>query len=323
MTSLAVPDDRWSSDSRLVTSPSGPLSLSQWASRVSKLGLHRIQLNLQVQREVQSNGPINATIRGQFGERFRDLRCLTGENTCFDCPQTHICSFHQLFDTPEVKDEQGHLVQHGVHPFWFRGLPASRVLEAGFSSNVEMFLVSKYASQAPYVEIALRDALRRLRPQGWLQVSPAQISDEFFPEIANPEHDCWRFSWHTPLLLGPVPGPCFKECPQAPWLAAWLRSGVRRISSLLSDFAPDVPHWQHSFPDLTQVQCLSGELYPWRDARFSARQRKRIPLNGWVGEVVLKGDVLRELGGMFQALNIVQTGKSTSMGFGYGEAVPV
>ncbi len=78
-----------------------------------------------------------------------------------------------------------------------------------------------------------------------------------------------------------------------------------------------------AYPDLSGIKLLEGGWDFWTDSRFSHAQRQRIPLSGWVGELVVEGEVLRSLGPLLHALNVVGVGKGAVLGLGYIEASPI
>lgn len=292
--------------------PADALLLVDWLRPALDLPLLEISVDVTLRRRIQLSSPACTVVRGLLGKRLRDLRCRTGATTCAGCPETARCDYARTIEAGSP------------HPFWLQGVPATPTVDSGVKLTSRLYLASPAHEMAPYLEVALRDALRALDAEAAL--SPSRIRHEPLGQLvpAEPPGGPLRLRAETPICLRGDGAICRRLCPRMPWLALLVRAGVRRLDALVRAFAPPpggrLPRAE--LPDLSKVDLLGGTLAPWSSSRFSHRQHKRLPLRGLAGDAILHGDHLRALVPLLRVLAVTGVGKATSLGFGVVHMVP-
>lgn len=283
-----------------------PLPLDEWLRPALRLPLFELTLDVTLRSPVRVSSPICAVVRGLLGQRLRDLRCLTGAPRCDGCPRTADCDYARIFDSQDI------------HPFWFRGLPATDHAAPGTRCTVTLYLAAPAQPPAPYVDVALRDALRLLAPDAVLAPTRWRRLDlgDLLP--AAPPPGSLRLRTATPWLLRGDEDAYRRRCPQVPWFSLLVGAGVRRIDALVRRFAaPTEDRVSRAvLPELTDVALVAGRMSPWSSSRFSHRQRRRMPLRGLHGDVTLDGSQLAATVLLLRVLAVTGVGKSTSLGLG-------
>ena len=288
----------------------GPLAdalpLVDWLRPALDLPLIEISVDVTIRRRIQLSSPTCAVLRGLLGKRLRDLRCLTGAATCAGCPETPHCDYARTFEGESPQ------------PFWLQGIPATQTIESGVKLTSRVYLASPAHETAPYLDVALRDALRALDAE--VVLSPSRFRHEPLGQLVPPEsaEGPLHLRTETPMCLRGDDAICRQLCPRVPWLALLVRAGVRRLDALVRAFAPPpggrLPRAE--LPDLSKIDLLGGALAPWFSSRFSHRQHKRLPLRGLAGDAILHGEHLRALVPLLRVLAVTGVGKATSLGFG-------
>lgn len=292
--------------------PADSLPLVDWLRPALDLPLIEISVDVVIHRRIQLSSPTCAVLRGLMGKRLRDLRCLTGAATCAGCVETTRCDYARTFEG------------ESPHSFWFQGIPATQTIESGVKLTCRLYLASPAHASAPFLDVALRDALRALDAEAVL--SPSRWRREPLGELAAPAspEGPLHLRTETPMCLRGDDAICRQLCPRVPWLALLVRAGVRRLDALVRTFAPPpggrLPRAE--LPDLSTIDLLDGALRPWSSSRFSHRQHRRMPLRGLAGDVSLQGEQLHALVPLLRALAVTGVGKATSLGFGVVRMVP-
>ena len=291
-----------------------PEPLADWLPRLTSLRVARICVEATCMRGVALSDSLCAASRGLIGERMRDLRCLTGAPTCEACAQAPDCDYARIIGVGDVDAE--------LHPYWLQGVPAAHRADAGQVVSAELYVAGDSAARTAYLDVALRDALRRLgsRDEGrddvrW-RLGPSRIESlSAAMRVDAAVQSELTIEAQTPLLRRGDLALCAQLCPAAPWFALLIRAGIRRLDALLDlDGAPPRP--KVALPSLADVRITGGELTPWRDSRWSQRQERRFPLEGYAGRVTLAGDALAEVAPLLRTLALTSVGRKTTMGFG-------
>ncbi|MBI5514305.1 MAG: CRISPR system precrRNA processing endoribonuclease RAMP protein Cas6 [Deltaproteobacteria bacterium] len=288
-------------------------ALEAWLRPLREVPLALCPVTLRATAEARWAEPLNTLLRGVLGSRLRALRCLTGAPDCGGCPHTMTCDYAGLFETPGARTPGAHGAR-GVHPFWLRGVPAVQSLAAGSVVNAELWAVGFGVPLLPYLEVSLREAAARLQPTPLVGL-PGQGGPRAWPH-ASYSSDTWKIETLTPCVVDPDLERGRRSCPGAPWLPVLVRAMVRRAATLMGAFAPEIEREPAPLLDLSRVEILGGGLTRWSASRFSARQGQWVPLRGWTGSLTVRGDVLWDIGPLFQVAARTGIGKNTALGFG-------
>lgn len=282
------------------------IPLREWVRPALHLSLVQLTVDLTLRGAVRTNSPICAVVRGLIGQRFRELRCLTGADHCSGCSHRALCDYAQIFDDEDV------------HAFWLRGLPATTQARAGSTFAVTLHLATPAHAAAPYLEVAVRDALRALAPDGLLRPTrwARGALGDLLPAPTDPAAVHLRAG--TPWVLRGNHEAYRSRSPQAPWFALLVGAGIRRVDALLRRFAPSATGHRPraDVPDLADVAVVAGRLRPWSSSRFSHRQARRIPLRGLQGSATLTGRHLDATLPLLRILTVTGVGKATALGLG-------
>lgn len=290
-----------------------PASIPSLLAPLRDLDLDTVAINIVIARDLDLRDPLNVVIRGLLGARLRDLRCLTRAPTCDRCDLTARCDYIRIFETPAALTPGAH-GSHGPHPFWLQGIPAEHHLPAGTMIAARLATIGFARPLLPYLDVALRDAWMRLGA-GAVELSASRTTRERLPPHP-PSARALSLHALTPLVLSGDPARAKEGCPAAPWLSLLVRAGVRRLRSLDAAYAGGPERVRVAFPDLREVVVVDGGWSRWGASRYSARQKQRQPLGGWIGRATVRGEGVAEIAPLLSALGVLSVGKGTTMGFG-------
>lgn len=291
------------------------LPLREWVASAASLPIQEIAVGVEMVRAGSFESPASSVLRGQFGERLRALRCLTGAIGCSGCLVLDQCDFGRLFEEVPGGDTQI------ARSYWFQGIPASRRLAAGARFTARLRLAGTSLPAAQYLDAALRQALETFGRDG-LAARATRLAPTVARSIAMPTFDGtapsrrWRIESASPLLLRGNDEACRQSCPRAPWMVLLARAGVRRLDGLLrASGVSDVPRVE--WPRLDEVEVHDLLFEPWADSRFSRSQEQRTPFEG--GRTLraeVSGPTVDALLPLLGALTITGVGRHPTMGFG-------
>lgn len=275
------------------------------------------------------------TLRGGFGLALRMISCPFGTRPCTDCAARDGCAYAYLFETPIPADSAVmRKYTEAPHPFIFEPpYPALPKVSAGQEVSIGLVLVGRAVDLFPYVFVAL-DQLGRSG------LGRERVPFQMVEVIAEGGHCVWHHERCRRLQIPPFieldlrPGASRVETfrlqllsptrvvvngrlAESPELVDLVKNLSRRVF-LLRYFHCGGSTTQISNDFITAAQatrCLERKLR-WDDwERFSGRQKRRVPIGGVVGSMVLEGDF-----GLLQPLltagQFVHVGKNTSFGLG-------
>ena len=274
-------------------------------------------------------------LHGALGWAVKEVACVAPQRrSCQGCPAYGACDYVDLFESPAVRPSlPAGIREQAPRPLslapldcWSQGRDKRRLLRTGETLRFRLTLIGRAADMH---EPLVREGLRRVSQRGLARVRngsgwrPARLAPrvvlahETDPEVdplhLPPTGTRLRLRAETPARLqagGRI----------APTLApsVLLPALVRRANALAilygsGDPCIDPKHVDRAAASvhLVEEQGAVVDVFRW-----SARQRKRIRLPGWVGESVWEGAGTRDLRPLLAFAAAAQVGKATTLGFG-------
>jgi hypothetical protein len=262
------------------------------------------------------------------------VACPFGREDCIGCSIGRQCAYAYLFETPVFTDaEIMRKYREAPHPFIFEPPPAKASVTQGEETYLGLVLVGRAVELIPYIYLALealgRTGLGRDRVPFRLEriaVAEGPIVWEwdrgrrFYPPDL-----CWlsllpgesRRSVFTIDLVSPTRIVVQGQLSRRPEFLDIVKTLARRVF-LLRYFhcgGCTEPLAQQFLQSAQQARTIKAS-YRWEDwERFSGRQKRRVPIGGVVGRIVVEGDfgVLEPL---LRAGEFVHVGKNTTFGLG-------
>jgi hypothetical protein len=277
--------------------------------------------------------------RSGFGMRLRELACITGAPTCTGCPVQQQCAYGQVFETSTPTNARGLNARHQEQPHPYVLSPQG---ESHTEAVVDFTLLPTATAHLPLLLRALKTMQPSKKLRGEWQLQAIQ-QRSLMPGSGSP---IWQIGQPWPSATAQTPA-----CPPAPpavrihieqllrlrvpvaqrrnpeadeyvaakqftfelFFTALLRRiemlhGLSSATPLADDLTALVQHAKTLTPQAVQLQ--------WHDwARYSARQKRLIPMGGLQGSFELHGD----LAPLWPWLHIGQwlhVGKGAVMGLG-------
>jgi hypothetical protein len=279
-----------------------------------------------------------SSFRGLFGHALRQSHCVTGTPSCRGCPVAERCTYHWLFETP-IGDRPALLGKsdYAPHPFVLHVPPPARPqrIEQGRQLSFGMTLFGRASAYLPAIipvvermgSLGIGDTRARFTlesvERAWLPDSPfwtpvpingsrVERGHPFRPPSAP---KAVRVNLETPLRLVASGRPID---PEHFTTRAFFTSVMRRVS-LLAWYHEDQQH-QADYKDLaTRAAALTAsqvDLRNHRWQRWSARQNRRLTMDGLMGSFTLSGRDLAALWPWLWLASYTHTGKGTGFGLG-------
>lgn len=302
-------------------------TLRSWLQR---LDVARLRVRWRVDRALELPAFAGSVLRGAFGLRLRQSACLTGAPSCSGCPLRARCSYGLLFETAPPADAQRLRRASSVpHPMLLRP-PAGGHHAPGSELSAELLLFGSAIEHAGTALAALiasvAGGLGADRVAGDLRAVEAfdvsagvwisaagSVLPRYRLGLTAPAEGSGRLHFETPLRL-------LREGVElrAPSAGDLLLGLIRRASLLVHFFGDAGPE-----PDFTalaatfrEVAFERSELRWYNGSRFSARQRKSVPLSGLQGDCVLPAAFARHYWPLLAAGSELHVGKAAVMGMG-------
>jgi len=287
-----------------------------------------------------------STLRGGFGHAFRRIICAFKGRECTDCLLRHQCVYAYVFETPIPADAQiMRKYTAAPHPFILEPSTNSRnSFQKGENLSFGLTLIGRAADYLPYFIYAFEELgrigigkgrgkyeLREVTEEGQAgnsltkkrviysgdtklltqTASPIQWTD-IIANSPEPPHTV-SISFITPARIK-YKNSLTKDLE----FHVFFRNLLRRIS-LLSYFHCGYRIDDSGFKDLIEqsrkIKTAKQSLY-WHDwERYSNRQKTRMKMGGFMGEIAYKGE-LKEFWPYIRLGEYVHVGKGSGFGLG-------
>lgn len=270
---------------------------------------------------------LGQTLRGAFGYALKDIACSTPHRECDRCPLQTSCAFQTVFNGADPfvpsADEDG---SGSIPPFvlevaspgtWWGerdqlawGITLFGTEIRKFAYVVEAFRHAGRRGLGPagtrYEILSVRDAVtdRELGTHPDSAFNPPTVvpMTQFSRELRDGPM-LWHF--HTPVHFTTNGNLLSADDP-----IRIIRSGRRRFQALGGPSILEEPSL-----DPSDFRVLDSQLQHWHIERFSTRQKRRIPLEGFHGSVLIEGPWSRA-GQWLHAADRIHLGKHSTFGLG-------
>jgi hypothetical protein len=281
-----------------------------------------------------------STLRGGFGHSFRKVVCTMGPIPCATCLLHLKCPYPEIFETPVVGEPPPFMkgIKTGPQPFVLEPpLEKKRVYKTGEKIGFELNLIGRAIEYLPYF-IYTFDQLGCMgigRGKGKFRlIEVACLAETWQPiyqgesktltsnyHVFNTESLCKNadsFSRLTLRFLTPTRIKVEGHLTMELNFRQLLLTLLRRICSLGHFHMPGESidwNWRSILAPAGEVAVETSDLrwYDWE--RYSNRQKDRMKLGGFLGEIVFQGN-LQDWLPLLRLGEFVHVGKGATFGLG-------
>ena len=282
-----------------------------------------------------------STFRGAFGSAFRRIVCALRSQECAQCMLKTSCIYSYVFETsPHVNTTimSMHSYTRIPHPFVIEPpLESDRVYNEGDMLSFGLVLIGKAVDYLPYFVFTFdemgKTGIGRKRGKYHLLSVTTDDGKQVYTcedrtihavshKIINiPQDFIFSDNGHASLtitFITPTRISFGRRLTSNPDFHILIRSLLRRIA-LLSYFHGNKQEmaWdhKHAITVAESVSIQSNHTRWWDWERYSSKQRERMRMGGFVGEVVYEGEIRPYLP-LLRAGEVFHAGKGTSFGLG-------
>ncbi len=287
-----------------------------------------------------------STFRGAFGNIFKNVVCIKEDRVCETCILTRNCSYHYVFETPNPGRFTWFSSPKLPHPYVLEPpLEERETFAPGERLSLNLILFGRAIELLPYFifvfeDMGARGGVGKYRGHGFGRFALREVRDAFAP--GRTVYDgAQKVIVHPPVVQS---GSVFLNDPPAPALksvqldfltptrikhkgefllfrsrgqlsAPVLLQNLYRRAFLMTFSHSDSDPPDFELPEFEDVLCTDAHLR-WQDwERYSARQQRRHPLGGFVGQVTLVGNVAPWLP-LLRIGELLHAGSASSFGLG-------
>jgi len=321
----------------------------------AQMKVGKFELSIQAKDPIILPSYKGSTLRGGFGNAFKRVVCALKDKECSDCMLKERCIYSYVFETPPPADTKVMRKYLSVpHPFVIEPPPERRVgYKPGDELTFGLTLVGKALDYLPYfiytfdelgnIGIGKGRGKYKLMAVSQKKMDPSPLAgcraclseengvriyasetkrlEPFIPEalpidIEPPDAD------HTAVLalnfLSPTRIYHGDHLAHGLEFHILIRQLLRRIS-MLAYFHCDIDTALWDFKGCIDrakeiaTQKTNLKWYAWQ--RYSARQDRRIDMDGFVGEIAYEGNMAPFLS-LLRAGEVLHVGKATTFGLG-------
>jgi hypothetical protein len=315
---------------------------------LDKLRIAKYRFTLQAVERLELPPYKGTTLRGAFGNVFKRLACSQSGQVCADCLLQTTCAHAYVFETPLPADaEVLRTYQDVPHPFVLEPpLDQRTTYEPGDSLTFNLILIGRGTSYLPYFILTFQELGRlgigrgrkEFRLKDVMAVNPASgveallfsgtdgglRNEDLSIGYAEIEGKASKIPDNRLAVrfLTPTKLKHAGAYVQQPSFHVLLRSILRRVSSLYYFHCGE--RWQTNYRGYVdaakEVQTVDAKT-KWVDwERYSSRQKRRVAMGGFVGEVSYEGEFAK-LRPLVLLGDIIHVGKATSFGQGKYEVL--
>lgn len=288
---------------------------------MSDLPISRFRVKFKAHQDIHLPPYAGSALRGAFGHALKNIACLTAsmnKGVC-KCQPAATCLYRRLFDPVRQELTLQSRLQDVPPPFVIEAHSLEQQIQSNQEACFYMTLIGHFAhSQQMLIQLAWQRALavglgiQLTQGQAQSQLLSFELCDQ--PQLALAANDQIRLHFVTHARIQHHGKMLNVENFDAILLC---RSITRRYLSMLEAYSDEMlsaEQIQQLYADVNQVQSeFKLEWKTW--SRWSNRQKKKMPMDGLLGEVKLT-NVSEQLWHLIHLGQWLHTGKGCVFGLG-------
>jgi len=308
----------------------------------------KLILNLKCQDDIFLPRFASTTIRGAFGTRLKRTACTQYRSggVCQDCLLKNVCIYSYIFENHFNIDGNSLDIAEPPHPFIlmapFNKTPVLYPKGSSLQWNLNVF-GSRINEIIPYIILTAE----KMGSAGLGRDRGKFLIDNIIALANNDAH----VVYHNANKTLKLPLPTIKldinavVCDQVKKVRLRFLTPVRIkrqgdyikeanfydiIVNIYRRYSLIVKYYQQDQPDVKvnktllekakEIKIIESDLRWKAYSRYSGRQKRRMALGGFIGEMVVTGDLSQFLP-LINIGTLINVGKSTSFGFGNMEYI--
>ncbi len=287
-----------------------------------------------------------STFRGAFGNIFKEVVCIKDDRECGTCILTENCSYHYVFETPNPGKFNWFSSPKLPHPYILEPPLGKRTEFArGERLRLNLILFGKAIDLLPYFifvfdEIGRRGGIGKYRQDGFGRFLLKGVRDvlangemvydgvtklitgqhkvrtgtELLQAFQDTRCDQLTLTFLTPTRIKHYGEYLLRKRNGDFPIEVLLENLYRRAYLIIFSHCHDQTA-PFKVPNFGNIQIQETELH-WQDwERYSNRQQRRHPFGGFIGRLVLEGELAPWLP-LLKAGEFLHAGSATSFGLG-------
>lgn len=296
---------------------------------IIKIPLIRVEIKLKVEGVDQLPRYLFSPLRGLLGASLRRISCVARRfDSCLPCPLNQHCAYGYLFETPQsCRAERMKLYPYLPHPF---AISPPYPAPSASSFPLGLTLVGRAIQYFPHFILALENAGR----QG---IGKKRVPFKLFSikDIISQKELYEGKKLRPPHMIDTIEASSAREVlfeTQTPISLRYqgrivqgrefafhilVRNLLRRLSALSYFHAGQKLDldFKGLIEKAHEIQMEEEDFQEVEIIRYSARTKKKMPLRGFTGRVIFKGE-LSPFVPLLKFGEFLHVGKNISFGFG-------
>lgn len=298
----------------------------------SNLYFAQFEFTIEPYEELFLPGFSGSTFRGAFGYALKSVACLK-KKKCETCAHPDICAYGYMFETPRPKNAEIMRKYEVIpHPFILTPpINSKKIFKNGEEINFEIVLFGKAVPFFPYVVYAFEEmgkrGLGKKRGKFKLLYVKQRVKKIYHEGVISTDYEIKKgedffkkeekASKISLIFLTPVKIIYQGKIAKKLEFHIIFRNLLRRLA-LLTYFhigkKPEID-FRKIIEISKNIKCIEQNLKEIKIFRYSARQKKKIPIEGIKGNVNYEGNLTPFLP-YLRIGEYLHIGKNTSFGLG-------